>query len=74
MFADNQEAFDSKGRKFSADSEASIYDGSSDVLWKEINPGNKVKGTVYFDIPKGAKLTKLELHDSVFSGGVSVRL
>ena len=74
MFADNQEAFDSKDRKFSADSEASLYDGSSDVLWEEINPGNKVKGKVYFDIPKGAKLTKLELHDSMFSGGVSVRL
>ncbi len=54
MFADNQEAFDSKGRKFSADSKASIYDGSSDVLWKEINPDNKVKGKVYFDIPEGA--------------------
>lgn len=74
MFADNQEAFDSKGRKFSADSEASLYDGSSDVLWEEINPGNSVKGKVYFDIPKGAKLASLELHDSMFSGGVTVRL
>ena len=74
MFADNQVAFDSKGRKFSADSEASIYDGSSEVLWEEINPGNSVKGKVYFDIPKGAKLTSLELHDSAFSGGVKVRL
>ena len=59
---------------FSADSEASIYDGSSEVLWEEINPGNSVKGKVYFDIPKGAKLTSLELHDSMFSGGVTVDL
>ena len=74
MFADNQYAFDTKGRKFSANSMASMADESSQVLWEEINPGNAVKGKVYFDIPKGAKLTSLELHDSAFSGGVKVRL
>jgi len=74
MFADNQYAFDTKGRKFSANSMASMADESSQVLWEEINPGNAVKGKVYFDLPKGAKLTSLELHDSAFSGGVKVRL
>lgn len=74
MFADNQYAFDSKSRKFSANSSASMADESSQVLWEEINPGNSVKGKVYFDIPKGAKLSSLELHDSMFSGGVKVRL
>lgn len=72
MFADNQYAFDSKQRKFSADTEASIYDDSSQVLWEEVNPGNSVKGTVYFDVPKGTKLATLELHDSMFSGGAAV--
>ena len=66
--------FDTKGRKFSANSMASMADESSQVLWEEINPGNAVKGKVYFDIPKGAKLANLELHDSAFSGGVRVRL
>lgn len=74
MFADNQYAFDGKSRKFSANSMASMADESSQVLWEEINPGNSVKGTVYFDVPQGAKLTSLELHDSMFSGGVTVRL
>jgi hypothetical protein len=74
MFADNQYAFDAKNRKFSANTKASLVDESSQVLWEEINPGNSVKGKVYFDIPKGAKLTGLELHDSMFSGGVKVRL
>jgi hypothetical protein len=60
MFADNQYAFDSKGRKFSANSMASLADESSQVLWEEINPGNAVKGTVYFDVPKGGKLTSLD--------------
>jgi hypothetical protein len=74
MFADNQYAFDSKGRKFSANSKASLVDESSQVLWEEINPGNAVKGKVYFDIPKDAKLTRFQLHDSMFSGGVKVQL
>lgn len=74
MFADNQYAFDTKGRKFSANPMASMADESSQVLWEEINPGNTVKGKVYFDLPNGAKLTSLELHDSAFSGGVLVRL
>ena len=72
MFADNQYAFDSKNRKLGADSEASIYDEKSQVLWEEINPGNSVSGVVYFDLPKAEKITKLELHDSMFSGGVDV--
>ena len=44
MFADNQLAFDAKDREFSADSEASIYDDKSNVLFEEINPGNTVSG------------------------------
>ena len=74
MFADNQLAFDAKKRQFSASSEASIYDDKSQVLFEEINPGNTVNGRVYFDVPKGAKLVKMELHDSMFSGGVEVAL
>jgi hypothetical protein len=31
-------------------------------------------GIVVFDVPKNAKPTKLELHDSAFSGGVDVIL
>jgi hypothetical protein len=74
MFADNQDAYDAKGRKFSPDSEASIYDDSSQVLWEEINPGNTVEGKVFYDVPEGTKLVKVELHDSAFSGGVEVEL
>lgn len=74
MFTDNQYAFDLKGRKFSANPMASMADERSQVLWEEINPGNAVKGNVYFDVPKGAKVASLELHDSAFSRGVTVRL
>ncbi|MFQ6170437.1 DUF4352 domain-containing protein [Oryzobacter sp. R7] len=74
MFADNQLAFDAKKREFSASSEASFYDEKSQVLWEEINPGNTVDGRIYFDVPKGTKLVTVELHDSMFSGGVEVAL
>ena len=74
MFASNQYLFDSKNRKFSADGEASFCDESSQLLFEEINPGNAIKGNVFFDVPKGTTLEKLELHDSMFSGGVEVNL
>ena len=75
FFGDNQVVYDAQGRKFSADSEAAIYLGdASKSLYEEINPGNSVKGIVVFDVPKGVKLTKIELHDSAFSGGVDVKL
>jgi hypothetical protein len=45
----------------------------NDVFLKEINPGNSVKGTLVFDMPKDAKPATIEMHDSRFSGGVVVR-
>lgn len=70
----SQTMFDAKGRKFSADSGAAIYLGDSNSFLNDINPGNSVKGVVIFDVPKTVKPVKLELHDSVFSGGVDVSL
>ena len=62
---------------YDADSEAGMYVNGNEnsVLLNNIKPGNAaVTGKIVFDIPKGAKLTKLELHDSAFSGGVTVTL
>lgn len=61
-------------KEFSADGEASIYLKDSKSLLTEINPGNTVKGVIVYDIPKKAKPTAIELHDSMFSGGVTVSL
>jgi hypothetical protein len=72
FFGDNQYALDSKGRQFSADTEAAIYLEESESLYEEINPGNKLSGVVIFDVPKGTKIQQLELHDSAFSDGVTV--
>jgi hypothetical protein len=75
MFADSQKAFDTEGREFSPDTSAMIYlkDGA-DTWLKEINPGNTLKGSLLFDVSAGTTLEKLELHDSAFSGGVTVSL
>lgn len=42
--------------------------------YEDINPGNSVKMKVVFDVPAGTKAKTIELHDSVFSGGVKVAL
>ncbi|WBB80413.1 DUF4352 domain-containing protein [Micromonospora sp. WMMD882] len=71
----SQKAYDADGTEFSADNGAAIYaNKDAETFLNDINPGNQVTGVVVFDIPKGVKLTKLELHDSPFSGGVDVTL
>lgn len=73
LFGDNQKLFVGEA-EYSANTEAAIYLDDSKSIFEEINPGNTLTGIVVFDVPKNAKPTKLELHDSLFSGGVDVRL
>lgn len=71
FFSDSQLAFDTEGREFSVDSTATLYGNKSSDLWmKEINPGNKMSGKIFFDIADGATLEYLELHATSFSEGV----
>ena len=70
----SQKLFDAPGREFSADSAAAIYLDESQSFLNEINPGNAVAGIVVFDIPRDVQPVRVELHDSPFSGGVSVTL
>lgn len=71
--ASNVFAYNAAGQKYDADGEADIYLGDAgNAFLNNINPGNTVTGIVVFDIPTGQKITKLELHDSPFSGGVTV--
>lgn len=71
----SQKAYAADGTEYSADTGAAIYaNKNAETFLNDINPGNQVTGVVVFDIPKNVKLTKLELHDSAFSGGVDVAL
>lgn len=69
-----QKVYDAQGRTFSPDSTAGLYLEDNEVLFTEVNPGNTVKGVLVFDMPKDAAPASIELHDSAFSGGVSVTL
>jgi hypothetical protein len=69
-----QKVRDGEGREFTTDSTAAIVIKGNDVFFNEINPGNAVKGTLVYDMPKDAKPASIELHDSMFSGGVTVTL
>lgn len=74
FFGDNQTVYDSEDREFAADTTAAIYLDDSSSFIEEINPGNTVKGTLVFDLPKGVDPARIELHDSMFSSGVVVDL
>jgi Domain of unknown function (DUF4352) len=73
FFGSNQKLFVGK-QQYDADDGAAVFLKDSKSLMEPINPGNAVKGTILFDLPRGAKPTKIELHDSAFSGGVTVSL
>jgi len=70
----NQILLNAKGQEYSSSTEAAIYLQDSKSLYEEINPGNRLKGQVVFDVPKTMEPSQIELHASAFSGGVMVSL
>jgi hypothetical protein len=74
----SQYVYDSHGRKYDASSSADIdmsgANGQNSTWLDDINPGNTVHGRIAFDLPAGDKAVQAELHDSMFSGGVTVKL
>ena len=71
----NQKAYAADGSEYSSDSGAGLVANQDGfVIYEEINPGNKINAVVVFDVPKKVKLTKVKLHDSFWSGGVTVEL
>ena len=71
--ASNQKAVDGHGNQLDADVGALIYlpNGASDAF-AQVNPGISITATVPFQLPTAGKIAKFELHDSAFSGGVTV--
>lgn len=71
----DQKLVDAQGRTFDAASgEAAMSLPNSQTFLNNINPGNSVDGQLLYDVPKGAKLAGIQLHDSMFSDGVTVSL
>lgn len=74
MLDSNQKVRDEQGRTFETNSSAAIYMDDNDMWLTDINPGNTMSGTLVFDMPEGSAPVEIELHDSMFSGGVTVTL
>ena len=75
-FGQNQKLIGPDRQQFAADTSADMYVNREIGLVPTINPGNWIWGRVAFDVPVGTPLggMKLELHDSMFSGGVNVQI
>ncbi|ADP81419.1 serine/threonine-protein kinase [Pseudofrankia inefficax] len=67
----DQYAFDSLGERHTADYTARFYLPGG-IIWATVNPGGSVHGTMAFDVPDGARLTRLELHTTTGTSGVSI--
>jgi hypothetical protein len=76
IFTDiSQTAYDESGNQYSADSGAGVYANKERATFlQQINPGNTVTGQLVFDVPRGAKLTSIVLHESMFSAGARIPL
>lgn len=70
-----QKAFDAAGKSYGNDELAGVYaNRDTQTFLQKLEPGERVTGKLVFDIPKRVRLTTLELHDSLLSGGVVIAL
>ncbi len=69
----NQYGFDAAGRQFATDSTGAFY-LHGDQNATQLNPGMTIIARVPFQIPASDTITRLELHGSMFSHGVLVRV
>jgi Domain of unknown function (DUF4352)/Protein of unknown function (DUF2510) len=74
FFAQNQKLTDTNGREYAADTMAAYAMNQDDAMTIDVNPGFCINVKVPFDVPPGTQLDKIELHDSAFSGGATVKL
>jgi hypothetical protein len=70
-----QVAIGTDGAEYDADSQAGVIASNNISTWINlVKPGSTVTGKIVYDLPDGTSISKLELHDSAFSGGTTVTL
>ncbi|MBL7252831.1 DUF4352 domain-containing protein [Actinoplanes sp. LDG1-01] len=70
-----QQAIDGRGTTYGNDELAGIYaNRDTKTFLEKLEPGERVTGKLVFDVPSSTRLTVVELHDSLLSGGVKVLL
>jgi hypothetical protein len=72
--AGQQRLFGADGRRHSVDAAATAANGGIRLLHSLINPGNRMEGTLVYDVPPRTRPARLELHDSALRRGVAVDL
>lgn len=63
---------DTKGNEYGTSSDTITSDGS--IFLKQINPGNKITGVAYYDVPKGTTPVTAEFKGSLFGSPAEVAL
>lgn len=74
MFDSNQKVTDETGRSFDPDSTAEPVHEEQRCLDEGREPRQFGERHLVYDMPKDAVPASIELHDSMFSGGVKVSL
>jgi hypothetical protein len=72
--AGHQYLFDRAGKRHDPDLDATLRHGGGRLLSTHLNPGQRLEGTLVYDVPDPIALARVELHDSPLSGGVGVEL
>ena len=67
--------FDSDGNRHDPDLDATARHEGDGRLWSShLNPGQRLEGTLVYDVPRSVTPSRVELHDGLFSGGATVEL
>lgn len=75
LTATDQFLLSDNGKRFATSPAISSVQGARAIFTEEINPGETVNGVpLLFDVPLGTTIASIELHDSLPSTGVKVRL
>lgn len=75
LTATDQFLISDKGQRFATSATISSLAGAETIFLKRVNPGHTVNGApMLFDVPPGTTIASIELHDSMSSTGVKVRL
>ena len=75
LTATDQFLISNRGQRFATSAANSSLRGSEKVFLQKINPGNTVYGVpLLFDVAAGSTITTIELHDTLSSAGVTVKL
>jgi hypothetical protein len=70
----SQYLFDAAGNRHDPDLDATVRHGGGRLLSTHLNPGQRLEGTLVYDLPDPVELARVELHDGPFSGGAVVEL